>query len=104
MKLRQNGATSASKTADSHSAENGQPPKRFVQHQAGHFHRRVVASIFATTAGLLASYAHPAVAGPQEKNPRACGQPRAVPGYLFRGPHRCPIRREMATRNYSGAP
>jgi hypothetical protein len=70
----------------------------------GHLHRSVVASIFATTAGLLGSYAHPAVAGragwagavpsdrdpgrreeptrPPEKNPRACGQRRAVPGYL----------------------
>jgi hypothetical protein len=35
-------------------AENGQPPQSFVHHQAGHFHRGVVASIFATTAGLLA--------------------------------------------------
>jgi hypothetical protein len=63
MKPRSNGATSASNAADSHSAEDGQPPKRFVQHQAGHFHRGGVASIFATTADLLGSYAHPAVAG-----------------------------------------
>ena len=92
---------------------------RFVHHPAGHFHRGVVASKFATTAGLLGSYAHPAVAGRSgqagavpsdrdpgrrrnlgtgvarpsegthtrpEKTPRACGQWRAVPGYLFRGP------------------
>ncbi len=80
------------------------------------FRRGVVASVSATTADLLGSYAHPAVAGrtgqagavasdrdpgrrrnlgtgvarpsdgthtPPEKNPRACGQRRAVPGYLF---------------------
>jgi hypothetical protein len=40
----------ASKAAESHSAENGQPPKRPVHHQAGHFHRGVVGSILATTA------------------------------------------------------
>jgi hypothetical protein len=44
----------ASQAADSHSAENGQPPKRFVHHPAGQFHRGVVASNFAMTAGLLA--------------------------------------------------
>ena len=63
MEPRSNGATSASKAADSHSAEDGQPPKRFVHHPAGQSHRGVVASIFATTAGRLGSYAHPAVAG-----------------------------------------
>ena len=110
---------SASKAAGSHSAADGQPPKRFVHHPAGQSHRGVVASIFATTAGWLGSNAHPAVAGrsgqagavpsdpdpgrrrntgtgvarpsegthtPPEKTPRACGQRRAVPGYLFRGP------------------
>jgi hypothetical protein len=72
MKPRSNGATSASKAADSHSAENGQPQKRFVQHQAGHSNRCVVTSILATTADWLGSYAHPAVAG-------LCGQAGAVP-------------------------
>jgi hypothetical protein len=72
MERRSNGATSASKAADSHSAADGQPPKRFVHHQDGQSHRGVGASIFATTAGWLGSYAHPAVAG-------RSGQAGAVP-------------------------
>jgi hypothetical protein len=43
----------ASKAAESQSAENGQPPKRFVHYHAGHFHPGVVASIVATTADVL---------------------------------------------------
>jgi hypothetical protein len=43
----------ASKAAESHSAENGRPPKRLVHHQAGHSHRGVVASILATTAAVF---------------------------------------------------
>ena len=72
MEPRSNGATSASKAADSHSAADGQPPKRLVQHRAGQSHRGVAASIFATTAGRLGSYAHPAVSG-------RSGQAGAVP-------------------------
>jgi hypothetical protein len=46
-------AALASKTAKSHSAENGQPLKRLVRHQSGHFHRGVVALILATTAAVF---------------------------------------------------
>jgi hypothetical protein len=53
MKLWQNGATLASKPAGSHWAEQGQPPKRLVHHEVGHFHRGVVASILATTAAVF---------------------------------------------------
>ena len=56
MKLWYNGATFASKAAESHSTENGKPPKRLVHHEAGHPHRDVVASILATTAAVFGSF------------------------------------------------